>query len=125
MTLCTSCGVGMCSSEAVEFANASYHNFTGASTHGSHTHGHGNSYHTSTPSNSYHNSNASNSSNSSSSRPTTHGPKTHIWNCCQCGGQNSYELNPGCTNYGQRGYCGHWVEGCAYCKIEEVTPRKG
>jgi hypothetical protein len=50
--------------------------------------------------------------------------KEHVWHCCQCGGENSYELSPGCTNYGQRGYCGHWVEGCAVCVVEEVRPPK-
>ena len=49
--------------------------------------------------------------------PRQHGgEKVYIWTCCKCGGENNYKLNPGCTN----GYCGHWVEGCKYCQIEEV-----
>jgi hypothetical protein len=47
--------------------------------------------------------------------------KRYKWRCCQCGGTNDYALDPGCTNTDLSGYCGHRVEGCENCAVEEYT----
>jgi hypothetical protein len=47
--------------------------------------------------------------------------KRYKWRCCQCGGTNDYALDPGCTYTDLSGYCGHRVEGCENCAVEEYT----
>jgi hypothetical protein len=48
-----------------------------------------------------------------SQRSPTDGGKDLYWTCCNCGDYNSYTLNAGCIN------CGHWLEKCPYCVVEE------
>jgi hypothetical protein len=40
------------------------------------------------------------------------------WECCQCGGINTYQMDPTCNRFGRKGRCGHWPEGCAHCIVE-------